>query len=71
MEKLLKEKKKANNSNDFIELQEKNNTAHSLHFTAEQERKIIPKEIKNLKYILNSQNNMPKYSWEIDGENVY
>ncbi len=32
--------------------------------------KIIPKEVKNLHYVLRNYPHINKYSWEVDGERV-
>jgi hypothetical protein len=32
--------------------------------------KIIPKEVKNLHYVLKNYPHINKYSWEVDGERV-
>ncbi len=55
--------------NDMIELQETTDN-QSLRMTSEEERKIISKEYKNLKYVLNNSTTLMKYSWEIDGNRV-
>jgi hypothetical protein len=36
----------------------------------EAERKIIPKEVRNLNFVLKNYPNVSKYSWEVDGERV-
>jgi hypothetical protein len=41
---------------------------NQVHLT--QERKIIPKEVKNLHYVLKNYTNLNKYSWKVDGERV-
>ena len=35
--------------------------------TKEEDRKIIPKEVKNLKFILGNYSKITQYSWEKDG----
>jgi hypothetical protein len=52
-----------------IELKDKCEDNH-IHLTPEQERRIVPKEVKNLHYVLNNYPHINKYSWEIDGERV-
>lgn len=60
--------KKQSNIN-AIELKEKTDDG-VIHMTAEENRKIIPREVKNLKFILSHHNNINKYNWDIDGEKV-
>ena len=55
--------------NNYIEMTEKSdNNKH--HMTKEENRKIKPREFKNIKFILNNQTSIAKYSWESDGEKV-
>jgi hypothetical protein len=55
---------------DYIELKEIKEISGrpSIHLTEEESRKIIPKEVKNLKMILNNQSS--KYSWDVHGDKV-
>jgi hypothetical protein len=52
---------------DLIELKEK---AEINQRTSEEKRKIIPKEVKSLKFILSNHSGIIKYSWETDGYRV-
>jgi hypothetical protein len=55
--------------NDYIELSEKKADT-TMHMTEEDERKIIPKEYKNLNHLLKNNQHISKYTWEVDGERV-
>ena len=56
-------------NNHAIELKEKVDEMQ-FHPTNEEERKIIPKEVKNLKFVIKNYPAVNKYSWEVDGERV-
>ena len=57
------------NKIDEIELQETTDN-NNLRLTKEENRKIIPREVANLQFILNSFSQLSKYSWEVDGRRV-
>jgi hypothetical protein len=42
-----------------------------LYHSPEEEKKVIPKEVKNLNFVLKNYPSVSKYSWDIDGERVY
>ena len=76
MDKIFSKEKK-NKNKDYTELNDStkiNNSSFISSFvsfgTSEQEKKIIPKEVENLNYILNNHNSMNKFTWEIEGESV-
>lgn len=52
---------------DYIELQE-TKASNLIHNTPEENRMIIPKEVKNIRMIINNQFN--KYDWETHGNKV-
>lgn len=54
---------------DMIELQEIETTTEQ-RMTAEADRKIISKEYKNLQYFLENNQNVKKYSWDVDGAKI-
>lgn len=51
-------------------MEKKENIGHCHKTTGEERRKIVPKEVKNLKFILSNYSSVTKYSWEADGEKV-
>lgn len=55
-----------NTTKDEIELKEITQTIE-VHLTKEENRKILPKEVKNLKFILSNYSKITQYSWEEDG----
>ena len=57
------------NKIDEIELQETTDN-NSIRLTKEENRKIIPREVANLQFILNNFTQLSKYSWEVDGQRV-
>ena len=57
--------------NDFIELQETRQSEKTSPCpTKEDNRKILPQEVKNLKFILSNCSKITKYTWENDGEKI-
>ena len=56
-------------NNDYIEMIEKTDK-NKIHMTKEENRKIKPREFYKINFMLNSQSNVAKYSWESDGEKV-
>ena len=60
----------ANRKNSYaIELKEKTDEM-KFRPTNEEERKIIPKEVKNLKFVIKNYPAVSKYTWEKDGDKV-
>ncbi len=59
----------SNFKHDAIELKNINDTK-KIHMTTEENRKILPRELKNLRYVLSKHSQITKYSWEVDGERV-
>ena len=57
------------NKIDEIELQETTDN-NSIRLTKEENRKIIPREVANLQFILNNFTQLSKYCWEVDGQRV-
>jgi hypothetical protein len=55
---------------DAIELKE-TTTFNHIQLTKEENRKILPKEVKNLQYILSNYSNITKYTWEKDGIKIF
>ncbi len=54
---------------DYIELREKRDDT-KINMTREDNRKIIPEEVKNLRFILSNYSQITKYTWERDGEKI-
>lgn len=54
---------------DYIEMTEKTDN-HKLHMTKEENRKIKPKELRNVNFILNNHTHVARYTWEVEGEKV-
>jgi hypothetical protein len=58
------------NKNDYIELQDKKIDDSRIHLTKEDNRKILPEEVKNLRFILSNYSQITKYTWENDGDKI-
>ncbi len=58
-----------NKQENLLELKEIRETSE-IHLTKEENRKIIPKEVKNLRYILSNHSKITKYTWDVDGARV-
>lgn len=58
------------NKNDYIELQDKKIDETRINLTKEDNRKILPEEVKNLRFILSNYSQITKYSWESDGDKI-
>ncbi len=56
-------------NNDYIEMIEKTDN-NKIHMTKEENRKIKPKEFKNVNFVLNNHTHVARYTWEVEGEKV-
>jgi hypothetical protein len=60
---------KIETANNILELKDKHNE-NKIILNTEDDRKIIPKEVKNLNFVLKNYPSVTKYTWEVDGERV-